>query len=67
MDTQDCGVRPQRDVKHLSLVNLLLCDGISARASDAALSKLVSLMSSFFNDELCFEYGHTRLGSEATF
>ena len=52
VDTQDWGVRPQPET--FSSVSVLLCDSISARASDAAWSNVVLLMSSFFSDELCF-------------
>ena len=51
-DTQDWGVRPH--CERFSFASVILCDSISARASDAALSNVVSLMSSFLNDELCF-------------
>ena len=37
-----------------SSVSDWLHDSISARASDAAWSNVVALMSSFFSDELCF-------------
>ena len=52
MDTQDWGVRSHHET--FSSVSVLLCDSISARASDAAWSNVVALMSSFFSDELCF-------------